>query len=345
MGLFSFLFAPPAPTNDAPYLPLKRYYSPCGLPPTDYVVIDCETSGLDACTCEILELGAIRFAGGMEVGRFHTFIRPEGRISPKASAINGIHWKDVYSAPSIGAVKDQFLSFIQDSVLVGHNIGFDVKFIQTRFEVSLKNQCFDTMDASKCAFPYFPDYRLDTFRREFGLGGEAHSSIGDCVATHQLLTRISQSEHFLKFQGEVLATVERHEKMLSKRAELQQSDAPKAECLACSKLMCGTNDEYIEAVISLLAENGLPTSTVSRWGTNFSTLQREYHFFFGVKTTGNLKYIVLPIAIDQISCSFPCTLSPLSEGELSTRIYIQSVEDLQTLAPYIIKAYQIAAEQ
>lgn len=193
MGLFSFLFAGSEPAKDAPRKSLRRFYEKCTGIPSDYTVIDIETSGLDACTCEILEIGAVKVRNNVETERYQTYIKPVGKIQKSASDVNGLTWKKLYNQPLLENIKTSFFDFIGDDILVGHNIGFDIKFIQTRFEVTLPNKCFDTLEWSRIAFPDLDNYKLDTLRSAFSVGGTAHSAIGDCITTHRLLQRIAES--------------------------------------------------------------------------------------------------------------------------------------------------------
>lgn len=193
MGLFSFLFAGHAPTREAPQKPPLRFYKKYDEIPTDYTVIDVETSGLDPCTAEILEIAAIKVRNNIEVDRYHSYIRPVGAISPSASQVNGLTWSKLYNKPSLECVQPCFFHFIGDDILVGHNIGFDIRFIQTRCETYLDNECFDTLKWSKLAFPDAPDHKLDTLRYALDLHGDSHTALGDCIATHQLLQCIANS--------------------------------------------------------------------------------------------------------------------------------------------------------
>lgn len=186
MGLFSFLFAPPAPQGPAPWMQERSRYSKTEIPPEDYTVIDLETSGLYPTDCEILELAAIRYRDGEPVAQCRTYVKPEGRISREASKVNHITWSKVYNAPAFDDVIWNYLAFLGDDTLIGYNVGFDMRFLQTRTQVSLKNEVFDVMPFAKRVLPKQRNYKLDTLRWEFSLGGQAHTSLGDCEATARL---------------------------------------------------------------------------------------------------------------------------------------------------------------
>ena len=94
----------------------------------NFVVFDLETTGLNAVTNEIIEIGAIRFDTNKPVEVFHTFIKPYKKISAKITSINGITNKMVEGCPTIEEVLPRFIDFIGDDVLVAHNSDFDMKF-------------------------------------------------------------------------------------------------------------------------------------------------------------------------------------------------------------------------
>ena len=206
MGFLSFLFAPPEPTGPAPRMPLRRFSPMTDIPPDDYTVIDTETTGLDACTCELLELAAIRYKNHEKVSQFHTFVRPEGAIPPSASKINHITWRKVYDAPPLSKITDAFWDFIGNDTLIGYNISFDIKFLQTRTALNINNTSFDVLPFVKKIYTDFPRYRLDDLRQYFALPGTAHSSLGDCITTAHLYQKAlfspkgAELVHLMKIQ-------------------------------------------------------------------------------------------------------------------------------------------------
>lgn len=363
MGFLSFLFAPPEPTGPAPRMPLRRFSPMTDLPPHDYVCIDTETTGLDARTCELLEIAAIRYRNHEEVDRFQTYIRPEGAIPRAVSKINHITWSKVYRAPALADVIGSFFQFVGEDILVGYNIGFDIKFIQTRTGDDIKNISFDVLPFVRDVFPDFTQYKLDTLRYHFGLGGSAHSAIGDCIATAGLLQRCmstpkGQTLMALTLEEEQKRTAayercqaeyekERQERLeiKSRRESLKSCDPPASEMKKMSKAMLGTNTDYAEIIKELLSANG-------RDVTKFRLLERTYYGyqsfaycvvpFGGIKTDGNLKYLVLNLAREELKIDFTCALASLSEGTFASRIFVSSPKDLLQLETYILRCFDAA---
>ena len=96
---------------------------------SDYVVIDSETTGLDVKWDRIIELAGIKFRAGQEVGRFESLINPGFEIDEFIAELTGITNDKLQQARPQDEVLPEFLSFVGDDVLVGHNVSFDVNYI------------------------------------------------------------------------------------------------------------------------------------------------------------------------------------------------------------------------
>ncbi|MEJ6020464.1 DEDD exonuclease domain-containing protein [Corynebacterium sp. H113] len=97
---------------------------------TTFVVFDLETTGMRPDGDHILEIGAVKTRGGVELARFNTLIDPGVDISGFITNLTGITNHDVVGKPQIGTVLPQFLKFAEGSVWVAHNARFDIGFIQ-----------------------------------------------------------------------------------------------------------------------------------------------------------------------------------------------------------------------
>ena len=351
---FQIAQIPPAPTTPAPRMSLRRFSPMTYLPPNDYTVIDLETTGLDACICEILEIGAIRFRQHQEVERFHSYIRPEGAISEESVSVHHITWAKVYQAPSLEEVSSSLFSFLGNDILVGYNIGFDIKFLQTHLGMNIKNKSFDVLPFIRSVVENLPNYKLDTVKNYFRVFVSSHSALSDCVATAQVFQKALDTpkgqEYVRQQQAEAEAEARlkaEHDAILAKRKAAKAQEPSQKELRALSKKMQGTKLDYFKVVFSMLSEAGISTKEIKmsappRYENGCDLLQYGWHSFFGVKDQGNLKYILLPIPQEDIQCTYPCTQASMNEGVSSTRIYVQSPDDLLTLKSYIIAAYKKA---
>ena len=98
----------------------------------DAVVIDTETTGLDPAEARIVEIAAIRIAGGRlsadEI--FQSLVSPGISIPAAATAIHHIDDAKVAGAPRFAEVWPAFVDFIGGAVVIGHTIGFDLAVLQ-----------------------------------------------------------------------------------------------------------------------------------------------------------------------------------------------------------------------
>ena len=94
----------------------------------ELVVIDVETTGTDPKMSDLVEVAAVKIKGTKIVDRWSTFVNP-GR-SIVGNQMHGITDKDVQGAPSPKEAADKLLAFVGDALIVGHNVGFDLGFIE-----------------------------------------------------------------------------------------------------------------------------------------------------------------------------------------------------------------------
>ena len=109
----------------------QRSFDDLGTPlhEVPFCVLDLETTGAAPSSCEITEIGAVKYVGGELIGTFHTLVNPGVPIPPMITVLTGITQVMVVEAPAIGEALPSFLEFLGDAVVVGHNVRFDVSFL------------------------------------------------------------------------------------------------------------------------------------------------------------------------------------------------------------------------
>ena len=96
---------------------------------TTFCVVDLETTGGSPGDDTITEVGAVKLRGGECLGRFQTLVDPGRAIPPRITVLTGITQSMVLRAPRIETVLPSLLEFVGDSVIVGHNVRFDLAFL------------------------------------------------------------------------------------------------------------------------------------------------------------------------------------------------------------------------
>lgn len=114
-----------------------------------FCVLDIETTGGSPADCEVTEIAAVKVRGGEKVGEFQTLVDPGAAIPPFITVLTGITNAMVVGAPRIESVIPAFLEFSADSVLVGHNVRFDLSFLNAAIDrlgyQPLRNPRIDTL--------------------------------------------------------------------------------------------------------------------------------------------------------------------------------------------------------
>lgn len=132
---------------------------------TDYVVFDIETTGLNASQDQIIEIGAVRVCDNKITDSFQSFVNPNRPIPFEIKKLTGIDDKDVRGADDITVILRSFLEFAKDSVIVGHNVGFDMGFILeacSKQNIVFNPTVVDTVPLSRNLLQGLKNYKLDT---------------------------------------------------------------------------------------------------------------------------------------------------------------------------------------
>jgi DNA polymerase-3 subunit epsilon len=117
-----------------------------------FVVVDLETTGGSAASCDITEIGAVKVRGGVVLGELQTLVRPSAPIPPFIAVLTGITDAMVATAPRLEAALPTFLEFARGSVLVAHNAPFDLGFLRAGCErLGLPWPGPDSLDTARLA--------------------------------------------------------------------------------------------------------------------------------------------------------------------------------------------------
>ena len=155
----------------------------------ELVVIDTETTGTDPKMADLLEVAAVKVKGTEIVDRWSTFVNPGRPIV--GNQMHGITDSDVAGAPSPKEAADQLLAFVGDAKIVGHNVGFDLGFIEEAKGDGFRfgtGSYLDTLVIAREGYPGAESYKLPELARFFGVDlSQSHRALPDAEATANLL--------------------------------------------------------------------------------------------------------------------------------------------------------------
>jgi DNA polymerase-3 subunit epsilon len=175
----------------------QRSFDDLGTPLADvtFCVLDLETTGGSPVDEAITEVGAVKIRGGECLGTFSTLVDPGAPIPPFITALTGITTAMVQPAPRIEAVLPSFLEFAAGTVLVGHNVRFDLSFLDAalgrtgRARLTGAQHVVDTCAlARRLVRDEVRNCKLSTLADHFRLPRRpTHRALADALATADLL--------------------------------------------------------------------------------------------------------------------------------------------------------------
>jgi DNA polymerase III epsilon subunit family exonuclease len=163
---------------------------------TEFVVFDLETTGAKSPPCRITEIGAWRVRNGEVTDEFQTLINPEIPIPRFITHLTGISDGMVADAPLFADIAYDFLEFIGDSILVAHNSGFDMRFLNHEIgrvfgSYRLVNPCLCTVLLSRKLLPDITNHKLKTVAEHYSIDLiNHHRASDDAKATAHIFVNL-----------------------------------------------------------------------------------------------------------------------------------------------------------
>ena len=163
---------------------------------SDYTVFDLETTGVSPQTDKVIEISAIKVRNGKAVGEFSSLVNPMRNIPYGATRVNGITDEMVADKPVFEKVLGDFLDFVEDDILVGHNIhDFDMKFIhrdcKAFFRMFLGNDYIDTLPLARKCLPQLGHHKLTDLAMYYKISiNGAHRALNDCRMNQLVFERL-----------------------------------------------------------------------------------------------------------------------------------------------------------
>ena len=167
-----------------------------------YTVFDTETTGFQpAAGDEVVSLGAVRVVNGrlLRHESFERLVDPRRSVPAASVAVHGITTDMLLGQPTMDVVLPLFARFADDTVLVGHNVGFDMGFLRAKEAqtgVRLAQPVLDTLLLDAALHPDHEHHSLEAIATRFGIGVVGrHTALGDALLTAEVFIRLLKLLH------------------------------------------------------------------------------------------------------------------------------------------------------
>ena len=165
-----------------------------------FVVLDVETTGLrPEAGDRIVSLAGVRVrAGTVRAGEiFDALVCPDRPIPLASTRFHGITDAMAREAPAIGVVLPAFLRFAEGAVLVGHEVSFDVAFLDREMQplglppLTAGHPLLDTRLLSQFVHGRGSEHTLEAVAERLGVKMIGrHSALGDALTTAEIFVRL-----------------------------------------------------------------------------------------------------------------------------------------------------------
>ena len=163
-----------------------------------FVCFDCETTGLDTQTDQIIEIAIVKFTFQGWIENKENLIDPGISIPKETIEIHHITDEMVKGKPKIREVLPQYLEIIGDHIAVGHAIGFDIALLSNaaqKYGISTdieKQRSIDTVRLARL-YGQSPNNSLETLRLHFNIPGKgAHRAMNDVKTNIEIFKHLTK---------------------------------------------------------------------------------------------------------------------------------------------------------
>lgn len=161
------------------------------------VILDCETTGLDAESGHrIVELAAVELDGVRIGRRWHSFFNPCRDVDPAAVDVHGLTNEKLKNEPKFEEMVDDLIEFLKGATLIAHNSNFDKSFIAMEMwragHVNWRADWIDTLPLARKKVPR-KGHSLDALCKHFGIRKTkraVHGAILDTILLAEVYARL-----------------------------------------------------------------------------------------------------------------------------------------------------------
>lgn len=158
----------------------------------EYIVVKINTTGLDSQSDRITEVALIHMNDDKAIKTYQKLLNPDIDIPKAIQKITGITEDMVANSPYINEVANEIISFIGDKPIVGHNIDFDLSFLEGELNTKFKNRVMDTVRISKAVLGYtdVQNFRLNTLCEHFDINDSHERALKSAFLIEKLFMKL-----------------------------------------------------------------------------------------------------------------------------------------------------------
>lgn len=156
-----------------------------------YVFLDIETTGLNPKEDKLIEIALVSFNENGDRTVYEQLVNPGMPVSPFITRLTGITDDMLRDAPVINEIKNQVLQCLNQKIIVAHNAGFDISFLEAASILTKGHPYIDSMDLCKLIYPRLNSYALRSIARDLNLELESsHRALPDALLLEKLFLHL-----------------------------------------------------------------------------------------------------------------------------------------------------------
>lgn len=180
------------------------------------ILLDTETTGLDARSHRVIEIGCVELIEHRPSGRvFHRYLNPQREVDRGAAEVHGLTDEFLADKPLFAQVVGEFLAFIDGAELIIHNAAFDIGFLDAELSRlgaeagRIRDRC-SVLDTLKLARERFPGQRnsLDALCKRLGVdnsGRDLHGALLDANLLAEVYLALTAGQGEMSFEAPAAA--------------------------------------------------------------------------------------------------------------------------------------------
>ena len=160
--------------------------------PKEFVVFDIETTGLSPEEGNrIIEFCFLKYKDNVLVDKMMGLVNPECLLPLKIIDLTGINNEDLVGKQNMSEYINEIITFINNQVVIGHNVMFDLKFLRSEIErcnfetKDLNIEYIDTLEMARNTI-YLDNHKLETLKYYLGIQTTSHRADADCETTFEV---------------------------------------------------------------------------------------------------------------------------------------------------------------